>query len=44
MEREDLNKEIVKKYSNNNSYVELVIIAMSLSLLTTTAIQETVQM
>jgi hypothetical protein len=36
-----LNKEIVKKYSNNSSYVELVILAMSLALLSTTAIQAT---
>jgi hypothetical protein len=35
-----LNKEIVKKYSNNN-YVALVVLAMSLALLSTTAIQAT---
>jgi cytoskeletal protein RodZ len=33
-----LNKEIIKKYSNNN-YVVLVVLSMSLALLSTTAIQ-----
>jgi cytoskeletal protein RodZ len=36
-----LNKEIVKKYSNNNYYVALVVIGMSLGLLSTAAIQAT---
>jgi hypothetical protein len=34
-----LNKEIVKKYSNNNYYVASVVIGMSLALLSTAAIQ-----
>ena len=36
-----MNKEIVKRYSNKDCYVALVVLTMSLALLSTTAIQLT---